>query len=364
VRRRSLLLLPALAACGRKRATSFHGLAFVAAAESRSVAVVDLRAFTVRGRVRLAHEPLHLIDAPLTSSVFALTRSHFAAIDLHDPSSARETQVSGDLLQARADAANRTIWILRRDPAALVPLFLSTFRTGQAIPLPHAPVSFDLHPESTYAAVALANGILLQVDLGSRKTRAFAYQARQPGAVCYRKDGRMLCAADCGRHSLVLLDPASARVVAELPLALRPEHLCVKPDGGQMFLTGQGRDAVVIVYPYRTEIAQTTLGGRAPGAMGVSVKPDYLFVANPGAGSVTIFDIQTQRVAAVTSVGAEPGAIVVTPDQQYALVLNRGSGDMAVIRIPSITAGRAKSAPLFTMVPVGARPVDAVIRRL
>ena len=74
-----------------------------------------------------------------------------------------------------------------------------------------------------------------------------------------------------------------------------------------------------------------------------------------------VADIETQRVLAVTGVGSEPSRIVITPDQQYALVLNRGSGDMAVIRTAAIAPGRAKSAPLFTMVPVGARPFDAVV---
>jgi DNA-binding beta-propeller fold protein YncE len=151
-------------------------------------------------------------------------------------------------------------------------------------------------------------------------------------------------------------------MAVQLPLALRPDHLCMKPDGGQLFITGEGRDAIVIAYPYRTEVAQTSLTGRAPGAMAVSSNPEFLFVANPAAGSVTIFDINTQRVVAVTAVGGQPSEIVITPDQQYALVLNRGSGDMAVIRIAAIQAGRSKSAALFTMVPVGARPVSAVVR--
>jgi YVTN family beta-propeller protein len=135
----------------------------------------------------------------------------------------------------------------------------------------------------------------------------------------------------------------------------------MNPDGGQLFITGEGRDAVAIAYPYRTEIAQTSLSGRKPGAMACSSSPDYLFVANPSAGSVSVFDIQTQKVVAVTGVGMEPSFIVVTPDQQYALVLNRASGDMAVIRIAAITVRRTKQAPLFTMIPVGARPVAAAI---
>ena len=129
-----------------------------------------------------------------------------------------------------------------------------------------------------------------------------------------------------------------------------------------MFITGEGRDAVVVAYPYQTQIAQTSLTGRGPGAMATVESPEYLFVANPAAGSVTIFDIATQRVVAVTTVGSEPGEILTAPESPYALVINRGSGDLAVIRIGAIQPGRARSAPLFTMIPVGDKPVSGVLR--
>jgi hypothetical protein len=71
-------------------------------------------------------------------------------------------------------------------------------------------------------------------------------------------------------------------------------------------------------------------------------------------------------VLARIAVGQEPEDVIVTPDNQWALVLNRGSGDMAVIRIPAINAWgnlnvRARTAPLFTMIPVGLRPVSAAV---
>ena len=53
--------------------------------------------------------------------------------------------------------------------------------------------------------------------------------------------------------------------------------------------------------------------------------------------------------------------------EQYALVLNEGSGDLAVIRTYSLSApqlsakARFKSAPVFTMIPVGERPVSAAV---
>ena len=77
---------------------------------------------------------------------------------------------------------------------------------------------------------------------------------------------------------------------------------------------------------------------------------------------MTILNIETQRVIAVATVGREPCHITITPDGQYALVLNRASGDMAVIRIAAITGTRRRPAPLFTMIPVGSKPVSAVVR--
>ena len=50
-------------------------------------------------------------------------------------------------------------------------------------------------------------------------------------------------------------------------------------------------------------------------------------------------------------------------DYQYALVVNHRSGDLAVIRVRALTElqPRTKTAPLFTMIPVGSEPVSAAV---
>jgi len=100
--------------------------------------------------------------------------------------------------------------------------------------------------------------------------------------------------------------------------------------------------------------------------MAASTSPAYLFVANSKSANVSILDIETSNVLAVTPVGSEPSCIVITPDDQYALVLNQASGDMAVIRIPNVTRAaseqrRWKKGPLFTLIPVGSKPVSAAV---
>jgi YVTN family beta-propeller protein len=149
-------------------------------------------------------------------------------------------------------------------------------------------------------------------------------------------------------------------VVVNLPLSLRPDEFCFHPDGGQLYISGEGRDAVAVVYPYYApEVAETVLAGNRPGPMAATW--NHLFVTNPTAGDVTILDVDTRKVVAVAGVGTDPGYVTVTPDGEYALVLNRKSGDMAVIRIAGIRPDRRKSAALFTMIPVGSKPVSAVV---
>jgi len=68
-------------------------------------------------------------------------------------------------------------------------------------------------------------------------------------------------------------------------------------------------------------------------------------------------------------VGKGPKSIIVTPRREYALVLNEGSGDLAVIRIYSLGGNqeggvrvkRYKSAPVFSLIPVGQCPVSAAV---
>jgi YVTN family beta-propeller protein len=200
----------------------------------------------------------------------------------------------------------------------------------------------------------------------ARRTCHLFRVGKKLSLVRFRSDGRQLLAGNLEDRSILVLSAPGGRTVVNLPLAVRPDHFCFNADQGQLFVTGEGMDAVVVLYPYQTQVAETVLAGRAPGAMEQCTTPDvsFLFVANPTSREVTILDIDTRRAIASATVGAAPAFITITPDSQYALVLNRDSGDMAVIRIAAIASTRAKSAPLFTMIPVGSGPVCAAVRAI
>ena len=329
--------------------------------------MVDLGVFATARHIRFDDGPAQLVSHPARPSVYALAPRTGTVYEINPDQLAlrRRERLCQAAISMRLAPDGQILWVLSREPKELVGLSTATLKPVLSIPLPAAAVDFDISPDGRWAGVSFGEqGTVGLAGLNAGRLDRMTSIGGFAGTVRYRGDGKLLLAADTARRFLTVVDAASGGLVVELPLAVRPEHFCFKPDGGELFITGEGLDAVVTVHPYQTEIGSTALAGHAPGAMAVSTDPNYLFVANPDSGDVTIMNIDTQRVIAVVAVGKRPCHITVTPDNQYALVLNRDSGDMAVIRIATLTGRRRKFAPLFTMVPVGSAPVDAVVRRV
>jgi DNA-binding beta-propeller fold protein YncE len=376
ISRRNLLLSSAagLAACAPQKATGFFGYCLVANQESRAVGVVDLTRFRVRRPIPLDAAPTAILSHPNKPRAYVLAAQGGTVyeIDATFLAVGRRARAGNEAVGMRLSRGGDALWVLYRDPASLVELPLDSLKPGRRIRLPAPPDDFDLSIETDYAAILSRSH--RRIDIVSLAPAAIARSiqaATEPSIARFRRDGRQLIAGSRADRSLTIYDVASGLTVVRLPLPLAPRNFCFTPDGGQLFVTGDGMDAVVTVYPYRTEVVETTLAGRAPGAMVVTseTSPSYLLIANPETNGVTVLDVETGRLVAVVQVGQEPRLIVLTPDKQFALVLNQKSGDLAVIRIFSLsgkqTGGdrvrRYKSAPLFTLIPIGEKPVGAAV---
>ena len=367
ISRRTLLLSPALAlaACRKPKATRFPGYCFVANQDGRSVAVVDLSSFRVRKQIHLDAAPTVVLRHPHNPTVFVLapqggTVYEIDAVSLEVRRTARAGSQAVDMqVSPRGDA----LWVLYRDPAALVEMPLGALRPARRIRLSAPPDGFDLSRENQAAIASRQDRRIVIASLTRAAIERTIAAGAEPSIVRFQSDGKQLIAGSRPERSVVILDVSTGKTVVRLPLPLEPRHFCFTPDGGQLFISGDGMDAVVIVYPYQTEVEETILAGHAPGVMAITdTSPSYLLVANPESSGVMVFDVDTRMKVALIQVGRQPGSILVTPDNQYALVLNEESGDLAVIRIFSLGARyRYKPAPLFTMIPVGEKPVSAVV---
>jgi YVTN family beta-propeller protein len=302
-----------------------------------------------------------VLPHPRRPELFALAAESGALyrIDVASLAVAQRARAGNRAVSMRLAPGGDTLWVLYREPAVLVELTLDTLEARKRIRLPSVPDDFDISPDSR---AAIASSVAETVIIASLERVAIERTVvlnSEPAIVRFQQKGTQIVAGSQSDRSLLMADVASGRLIVRLPVPIQPQHFCFSSDEGQLFVTGEGKDAVVIAYPYQTEIGETILAGRAPAGMAV-VGP-YLLVANPDTNSVTVLDINYRKLAAVVQVGQEPREIIITPDQQYAIVLNQKSGDVAVIRIAALAARRFKSAPLFTLIPVGEKPVSAAV---
>jgi YVTN family beta-propeller protein len=377
ISRRALLVSSAAAAvgCSRPKAERFLGFCFVANHDGRSIAVVDLTRFKTRQQIPLDAAPAQILARPKTTKAYTLAPANGTIYELDASllSITRRVKAGNDAVSMRLSRSGDALWVLYRDPASLVEIPFDTLRPRRHIRLDSVPDDFDLSREADEACVVSRHDHTLAIVSLSQSAISRTIQAAtEPSLARFRLDGRQLIAGSQPDRSLTFYDVATGKTVVRLPLALAPREFCFTNDGGQLYVTGDGMDAVVSVFPYRTEVWETLLAGHAPGVM-VTAEPDkppfYLLVANPEADTVTVLDVESGKLVALVTVGSQPRQIILTPNREYALVLNEKSGDMAVIRIFSLGGNqvggdrvkRYKSAPLFTMIPVGERPVSAAV---
>jgi DNA-binding beta-propeller fold protein YncE len=360
--------IAAAAGCGRRKATGYQGYCMVANREDKTLGVVDLNNFHLRKEIPLDAAPAAVVADPARPRAFALAPEAGTVyeIDALTLSVTRRIKVGNTALEMHLAPKPGAVWVLTRDPSALVEIPLENARAGRRIPVPAGDI-FAVDKLGHAAAANWREHSLALVSLEHGKVERTVETAAEPSLLHFRWDGETLLTGNRPERSITVLDVATGKTVVRLPLALAPRNFCSNADDW-LFISGDGMDAVVVVFPSHNEIWQTSLAGKAPGAMAVAEgKPGYLLAANPDTGTVTALDMLTENLVAVVEVGREPGFILVTPDQQYALVLNRQSGDMAVIRLLSLSAARNqrvlkyRSASLFDMVAVGRDPVSAAV---
>ncbi len=361
-------------ACRSRKASGYPGFAFIANEDGEAVAAVDLNVFAVARHIRLQGRPTGVIAHPRLPLVHALTPENGTLHEIRSDTLAfsRKITLASEALSMQLSSDGAHLYILCRQPRALIRFAVERFQVDWQVPLPADPVDFDLDPEGGIAAVSYGSHASLGIfETISRVAGPLIQASGEIGAVRFRSDSRALIAANRGDRMLSVYQVSNRQLIVNLPLAVRPDHLCFKADGGELFVTGEGMDGVVVVSPFYTpQVSETVLAGHAPGTMASSVSrkaaPQYLFVANPKSGDVSILNIAKRQVIAVTAVGSEPGHITITPDDQYVLVLNQGSGDVAVMRTANITRAttdfkRSRKGPLFMMIPVGSKPVNASV---
>ncbi|MHC2859756.1 YVTN family beta-propeller protein [Bradyrhizobium diazoefficiens] len=152
---------------------------------------------------------------------------------------------------------------------------------------------------------------------------------------------------------LMVVDLATARAVATIPIGGKPAGIAVSADGRFAYVTSPDAKAVTVVDAATRQVAgRIEVGG---GPLGIAVAPDgrTVYVADWYAAAVRVIDAASRSVRASIAVGASPSGLAVTPDGKLLLSADRDDDSVSVVD----TATRARKA----VIKVGTRPFGVTI---
>ena len=118
------------------------------------------------------------------------------------------------------------LWVLYREPAALVELTLDTLAPRRRIRLPAAADDFDLSPDRRAAVASSTLGAVMIASLDRAAIEGTVALGAQPAIVRFQQKGAQLVAGCHSDRSLVMADVASGRVIVRLPVPIQPRHFC------------------------------------------------------------------------------------------------------------------------------------------
>jgi YVTN family beta-propeller protein len=169
---------------------------------------------------------------------------------------------------------------------------------------------------------------------------------------------------------LTVIDPATHRAIATIPLGKRPRGIRPSPTGAELYIALSGspiappgvdestlpppdRSADGIgVFDSKTLSLRTILRGPSdPEQTAVSRDGTLLYIANEDTGKASVLEIASGRTVAEMDVGGEPEGVTISPDGRFVYVTSEEDNQVSVID--------TATNRLVKQFEVGARPRDS-----
>jgi YVTN family beta-propeller protein len=176
-----------------------------------------------------------------------------------------------------------------------------------------------------------------------------------PIAIVATTDGSVLYVACESTSKVLVLDSATKKIAARIPVSRLPSGLTLSADGARLFVTCAGPESTVCVVDTTTRkvIFRLRAGYQAQSPV---LSPDgrTLYVCNRFNNDVSVFDLATMKEVRRIAVAREPFSAAVTPDGKRLLVVNHihsGPADVDVVAssvsVIDLVAGKViKEIPL------------------
>lgn len=115
-----------------------------------------------------------------------------------------------------------------------------------------------------------------------------------------------------------------------------PLNMALSPDGGELYVTCSGSDSVIVVdVAARKKVAEIKVGGM-PEDVAFSPDGKRVFVTNMFDDTLSVIDTATRKVTHTLPVGDEPHGVLLDKAGRRIYVLNASSGNISVINAKTL----------------------------
>ncbi len=168
--------------------------------------------------------------------------------------------------------------------------------------------------------------------------------------------------------TVVVVDPATASVVARIAVGRRPRGLVLSPEGHKLYVALSGSpsggvdertppdraaDGIAVVDVASRKVERVLPAGPNPENVAISRDGITLYISNRDAATLSVFDLDGVKLRAQIHIGAEPAGITLRNDGAYLFVAAQAANQVYVID--------AETLKVVAKVPTGQRPRAIVL---
>jgi len=178
----------------------------------------------------------------------------------------------------------------------------------------------------------------------------------KPHTVSIRPDGKLayVSSQEPGKFALFVVDLPTKTIARTLPLEKTPRDLEFGYDGKALYFTMAGINAVQVLDPASDKIVAQIPTGASPHIANLFRGAPAGTVVVQGPGELTLFNPVTNAVIRSIAVGKQPHWVAASGDGKSAYVTNEGSNDVTVV---DLATGQTKA------IAVGNAPRKVVVQR-
>jgi YVTN family beta-propeller protein len=323
-----LTSLFALAACSQMvqpTSTSAAAKAYIANFKDNTVSVIDTAAGKVVATVPVAAGP-HGMAITQDGRTVYVSGDGSSSLDVIDTTTDKVVKTinvgkAPNGVALTPDNRLLLVTVYGEDRIAFVDTSTQSVIGTLAVPKPH---TVTISPNGKLAYVTGQEpghfGLAL-IDLATRSVVRTLALDKTPRDGEFGYDGKVFYFTQAGLNSVQVLDPASDRIVAQIPTGVSP-HFVSYPRGSAFgIVVVQGPGELLLFDPATNKTVRSVAVGKQPHWATASGDGKTAYVTNEGSNDVTVVDLATSQTSTI-AVGNAPRKVVV---QQTAATVRKGS---------------------------------------